>query len=73
MSGKTFETWWEESGQHWAAAVVENGGTLWTDDIDERRELFDRRHQRPEAPTTPTLTRIPRSHAPETTAERTAE
>ena len=47
---KTFETWWEESGQRWAAACVERGGVLWTDDAHERRELFERRHQRPEPP-----------------------
>lgn len=47
---KTFETWWEQSGQHWAAAVLENDGTLWTDSMDERRALFGRRHQRPEPP-----------------------
>ncbi|PQE02564.1 hypothetical protein CYL16_03310 [Mycobacterium sp. EPG1] len=47
---KTFDQWWDESGQHWAAAVVENGGTLWTDSMDERRELFDRRYIRPAPP-----------------------
>lgn len=29
---KTFDTWWEESGQHWAAAATENDGILWTHD-----------------------------------------
>lgn len=47
---KTFDQWWEDSGQHWTAAACENGGTVWTDDMDERRELFDRRYRKPEPP-----------------------
>lgn len=47
---KSFTEWWEESGTRWADAVAENDGVLWTDDLDERRELFDRRHRRPAPP-----------------------
>lgn len=45
-----FDTWWQTAGQPWATKCVERGGTVWTDDMNERRELFDRRHTRPAPP-----------------------
>ena len=59
---KTFDQWWEDSGQHWAAAACENGGTVWTDDMDERRELFERRYQKPKPPNGMTTIKSIRSY-----------
>lgn len=50
MTEHTFESWWERSGQHYAAAVIERGGTPWTDDMEERRRLWNRRYARPGPP-----------------------
>lgn len=33
---KDFETWWSESGQHWEAACIANGGTPWVLDPAKR-------------------------------------
>jgi hypothetical protein len=33
---KSFDTWWEESGQHWEAACIANGGTPWPLDLAKR-------------------------------------
>ncbi|BBY62189.1 hypothetical protein [Mycolicibacterium helvum] len=45
-----FLTWWETHGQPYEAAVIANGDTPWTADIEQRRELFMRRYQRSEPP-----------------------
>lgn len=45
-----FDTWWENSGQHWHAKRVSEGGEPWTDDVEERRDLFDRKYTRPAPP-----------------------
>lgn len=46
----TFQTWWDTYGQPYEAAVIANGGTPWTADLDERREVWMRRYSRPEPP-----------------------
>ena len=48
---EAFESWWEQYGQHYEAAVIEGGGTPWTTDMEERRALWARRYERPTAPT----------------------
>lgn len=45
-----FQEWWDTRGQHYEAAVIANDGTPWTTSIEERRELFMRRYDRPEPP-----------------------
>jgi hypothetical protein len=45
-----FLFWWAKYGEPYQAAVIANGDTEWTAHLDERRELFMRRYQRPEAP-----------------------
>lgn len=45
-----FEHWWAKYGEPYQAAVIANGDTPWTADVDERRELFMRRYLNPEAP-----------------------
>jgi hypothetical protein len=47
---ESFDDWWETFGQPYEAAVIERGGTPWTTDTAERRELWGRRHQRPAPP-----------------------
>ncbi|MFZ3294217.1 MAG: hypothetical protein WA622_27080 [Mycobacterium sp.] len=42
-----FEHWWDKHGEPYHAAVIANGDTPWTADLDERRELFMRRYDRP--------------------------
>lgn len=53
---RTFESWWETSGQPYEAAVLERGGTPWTDSIEDRRDLWNRRYTRPHPPAQPHLT-----------------
>lgn len=45
-----FEVWWGRFGKPYETAVLENGGTPWTIDADERRALWEQRYQRPEPP-----------------------
>lgn len=45
-----FQSWWETHGQPYQDAVLERGGTPWTLDIDERRDLWMRRYTRPAPP-----------------------
>jgi hypothetical protein len=45
-----FDQWWATYGWPYEAAVIERGGTPWTTCMDERRALWNRRYQRPEAP-----------------------
>jgi hypothetical protein len=46
-----FLFWWLKYGEPYQAAVIAaNGDTPWTTDLDERRELFARRYERPEPP-----------------------
>jgi hypothetical protein len=47
-----FDNWWSKLGEPYQAAVIEHGDTPWTADLDERRELFLRRYERPAAPAT---------------------
>ncbi|GAB4678009.1 hypothetical protein [Mycobacterium timonense] len=35
----TFDVWWERSGQHYEAAVIEQGGTPWPLDPDKRARI----------------------------------
>jgi hypothetical protein len=45
-----WEHWWLKFGEPYQAAVIANGDTPWTTDLDERAELFARRYSRPQAP-----------------------
>ncbi|WP_322859549.1 hypothetical protein U8D42_17255 [Mycobacterium europaeum] len=45
-----FEAWWENYGQPYEAAVIEQGGTPWTASIEERQKLWARRYERPAPP-----------------------
>lgn len=38
----TFEDWWERSGQHYEAAVIEAGGTPWVADPKKRAAIAKR-------------------------------
>ncbi|MCK5753761.1 MAG: hypothetical protein KAH46_13780, partial [Mycobacterium sp.] len=46
----TFDAWWKRYGQPYETAVIDNDGTPWTRDLDERRQLWERRYQRPVPP-----------------------
>lgn len=48
--GHTFESWWEQSGSVYAAAVEAAGGQCWTQELEERRALWERRYIRPAPP-----------------------
>jgi hypothetical protein len=50
VSDHAFDSWWETHGQPYEAKVIENGGQPWTRDIDQRRELWERRYTRPAPP-----------------------
>jgi hypothetical protein len=50
QSDLTFETWWERSGQHWAAARVDRGGTPWAEDEEKRRALASQLGEPADAP-----------------------
>jgi hypothetical protein len=41
-----FQHWWAKYGEPYQAAVIANGDTPFTADLDERRELFFRRYKR---------------------------
>jgi hypothetical protein len=41
-----FEHWWAKYREPYQAAVIANGDTPFTADLDERRELFMRRYKR---------------------------
>lgn len=53
--GLFFDQWWEQSGSVYAAAVEAAGGQCWTQDLEERRALWERRYQRPDPPSLPTI------------------
>ena len=72
---KHFEHWLAKYGEPYAQAVRDAGDEPWTDDVDERWQLWQRRYRRPEPPANlPKIPGIPRSHAPEITrtTKRTA-
>jgi hypothetical protein len=39
---KSFDTWWERSGQHYEQAVIDAGGTPWPLDPEKRRAVAAR-------------------------------
>lgn len=45
----TYERWRERHAAY-LDAIAANGGTPWTTDEDERRELWHRRYRRPDPP-----------------------
>jgi hypothetical protein len=53
--GLSFDQWWEQSGSVYAAAVEAAGGQCWTQDLEERRALWERRYQRLDPPSLPTI------------------
>lgn len=38
----TFETWWERAGKPYEAAVIEQGGTPWVADPEQRKGIAKR-------------------------------
>jgi hypothetical protein len=44
-----FEHWWAKQ-EVYRAAVLANGGTPWTQDVEEARILFSQRYLQPEPP-----------------------
>lgn len=50
MIEHTFESWWETQGKPYEEAVLANGGTPWTTNLDDRKALWERRYTRPAPP-----------------------